>query len=75
MDKLYVEDTALKDTLEKYLHKLNTNTLTCAEKLNLVDFYVHDPNTLVKNVDTVSDSQLNQYTALGWYISSIISGE
>ena len=35
-----MEDTELKDLLENYLHKLNTNTLTCDEKMNLIQFHL-----------------------------------
>lgn len=40
--KLSNEEIKIKKLLESYLEKLNTNTLTCDERVHLTEFYIQN---------------------------------
>lgn len=70
-----VSDTKkLKNLLEMYLHKLNTDTLEYEEQMNLISFFVNDPSNFVDEKASspidFTETQIQQFTTLGWLISS-----
>ncbi len=62
------EEEKLRQILQDYLHKLDTKTMTCQERINLIEFYMNDPS----NTYEFDPSQTCAYLILGWYISSLI---
>lgn len=68
------EDNELQTFLSNYLDKLRNNTISCEEKMNLIDFFIHDTaNSPIIDVDLLSPRKLQQYATLGWYISTILN--
>lgn len=76
MSSTHSEDRELEKVLEKYLHRLRQNMLTCEEKLNLVEFFVNDPTNLEDlQIDapvSFSSEELQRFLTLGWYVSSLM---
>jgi len=66
------EDKDIKKLLLTYVEKLEQKTLTVEEKMNLIEFYVHDPTIMPeKKKDELSDSQMYQNLLIGRIMSSI----
>lgn len=66
-----VEDNKLREMLTRFIEKLDNDTLTYEEKMNLVQFYIQ--NTAVFDIDTLDEENMLRYISIGWYVSNIIS--
>jgi len=71
------EDENILSLLESYIYKLKNSTLTVEERLNLIEFFVNDPNNVVKNkyTDTITNSQMQQFLTIGWMFSLVMNNE
>ena len=73
------EDKELIDFLQSYLNKLQDETLSVEEKINLIEFYVNHHNNFIKQKqdmpDSFSESQLQQLLTLGWVYSLSINDD
>lgn len=59
------EEAELEDMLDNLLAKVQSETLTCREKLLLVDLFIQ----LQEDVpDSFSEEEMLRYALLGWYV-------
>ena len=52
--------------LQSYLTKVSDDTLSIPESLNLLEFYVNDPNVFVEEKDRETGTRVHTYITLGW---------
>jgi len=62
------EDNTLKELLTEFVYKLDTNTLSCDEKMNLIQLYIQHNSAC--DMDIATDENILKYTTLGWYVST-----
>lgn len=66
-----MDDNNLEVLLETYLKKIKNNSLTCDEKLCLINFYIDDNIIKTnKDINDYNDEKIINYFTLGWYISN-----
>lgn len=60
--------------LEKYLNGIRNRTLSVEDKLNLLEFYVNDHNTFVREKESEMDqgSDILKYITWAWAIYVMI---
>jgi hypothetical protein len=68
------QDQKYIEMLERYLDRVKNNTLSTEDRINLLEFYVNDSNTLAneKEDEMNKHTSILKYVTLAWYISTIV---
>jgi hypothetical protein len=69
-----MDDENLTKCLKKYIDKIENGLLTCEERINLVYFFINDPeNNTPSQVDTQNEEKnMEDYLSLGWFMFNCI---